>query len=284
MSAGASNPQEARGPERRFDAGTPQWQGGPSEGYPSGMGLPTAPVSARLVNAPELGSGRLPGPSADQTSVASMTGVSVGSTGGPVLRKKLFDQNVSDWASRYRKHKQSLDQCTRDCELLRTEVVKYQAEVDERAQKTAELEDRFQSQTVVKFADIKSSVEVAAQRKQQLALEVGEARKLKAQLAKECKLLKADYERKHSELARGAEMRDKLEQQLVMYTQQLNQVSSERQRLEKELELVQHNLRQHTELADEVHGEIERTCGGMKTSVQHHMGSLRLQENLEEDE
>jgi len=236
-------------------------------------------MSARLVNTP------LAGEMPEQSSVASMTGMSVGSTsGGPVLRKKLFDQNVSDWASRYRKHKQSLDQLTRDCELLRTDVAKHQTEVDERAQKTAELEDKFHGQTMVKFTDMKAAVEAAGQRKQQLSLEVGEARKLKAQLTKECKLLKADYERKHSELARGAEMRDRLEQQLVMYTQQLNQVSGERQRLEKELELVQHNLRQHTELADEAHSEIERTCGGMKASVQHHMAtSLRLQEPLDDD-
>ncbi|CAE7721557.1 sti1 [Symbiodinium microadriaticum] len=165
----------------------------------------------------------------EQSSVASMTGISVGSTsGGPVLRKKLFDQNVSDWASRYRKHKQSLDQLTRDCELLRTDVAKHQTEVDERAQKTAELEDKFHGQTMLKFTDIKAAVEAAGQRKQQLGLEVGEARKLKAQLTKECKLLKADYERKHSELARGAEMRDRLEQQLVMYTQQLNQPGASR--------------------------------------------------------
>jgi len=216
---------------------------------------------------------RLPDPG-EQASLSA----SVSSTGGPVLRKKLFDQNVSDWASRYRKHKQGLDQVTRDCDLLRSEVSKHQAEVNEQAQKLADLEDKHENHTLAKFAEAKSALEVAGQRKQQLALEVGEARKMKAQLAKECKLLKADYERKHSELARGAEMRDRLEQQLMSYTQQLNQVSSERQRLEKELELVQHNLRQHTELADEAHSEIERTCGGIKDSVQHHMAtSLRLQ-------
>ena len=201
-----------------------------------------------------------------------------------MLRKKLFDQNVSDWASRYRKHKQSLDQITRDCDVLRSEVSKHQAEVNDRAQKMADLEDKYENQTLTKFAEIKAALELAGQRKQQFALEVGEARKLKTQLGKECKLLKADYERKHSELARGAETRDRLEQQLMSYTQQLNQVTSERQRLEKELELVQHNLRQHTELADEAHSEIERTCGGIKDSVQHHMAtSLRLQP-LEQDE
>ena len=35
-----------------------------------------------------------------------------------------------------------------------------------------------------------------------------------------------DPRRKHSELARGAEMRDRLEQQLMSYTQQLNQAGS----------------------------------------------------------
>lgn len=251
--------------------------GYPNAGYPTaqptGTSAYAAPVSARLVNAPMPSGERLPDP-VEQASLSA----SVSSTGGPVLRKKLFDQNVSDWASRYRKHKQGLDQVTRDCDLLRSEVSKQQAEVNEQAQKLVELEDKHENHTLAKFAEAKSALEVAGQRKQQLALEVGEARKMKAQLAKECKLLKADYERKHSELARGAEMRDRLEQQLMSYTQQLNQVSSERQRLEKELELVQHNLRQHTELADEAHSEIERTCGGIKDSVQHHMAtSLRLQ-------
>jgi len=264
----ASNPQEA-GDRRAFG-------GYPNAGYPqsghSGA-APIAPVSARLVNAPLPGE-RLPDPVEQSSLSASVSST----TGGPVLRKKLFDQNVSDWASRYRKHKQSLDQVTRDCDLLRSEVSKQQMEVNDRAQKLADLEDKHEHHTLAKFTETKSALEVAGQRKQQLALEVGEARKMKAQLTKECKLLKADYERKHSELARGAEMRDRLEQQLMSYTQQLNQVSSERQRLEKELELVQHNLRQHTELADEAHSEIERTCGGIKDSVQHHMAtSLRIQ-------
>ncbi|CAE7623040.1 sti1 [Symbiodinium sp. CCMP2592] len=85
----------------------------------------------------------------------------------------------------------------RDCELLRTDVAKHQTEVDERAQKTAELEDKFHGQTMLKFTDMKAAVEAVApsaillhcvaesgqaagQRKQQLGLEVGEARKLKA--------------------------------------------------------------------------------------------------------
>ena len=47
---------------------------------------------------------------------------------------------------------------------------------------------------MARFVESKASLELAYQRKQQLALKVGEARKLKAALAKECKLLKADYE------------------------------------------------------------------------------------------
>ncbi|CAL1162633.1 unnamed protein product [Cladocopium goreaui] len=203
--------------------------GYPNAGYPTAQPLSTAagtsayaaPVSARLVNAPMPSGERLPDPG-EQASLSA----SVSSTGGPVLRKRLFDQNVSDWASRYRKHKQGLDQVTRDCDLLRSEVSKHQVEVNEQAQKLADLEDKHENHTLAKFAEAKSALEVAGQRKQQLALEVGEARKMKAQLAKECKLLKADYERKHSELARGAEMRDRLEQQLMSYTQQLNQAGS----------------------------------------------------------
>lgn len=53
-------------------------------------------------------------------------------------------------------------------------------------------------------------------------------------------------------------------------------MGGERQRLEKELELVQHNLRQHTELADEAHSEIERTCGGIKELEKEALLTLRL--------
>lgn len=199
---------------------------------------------------------------------------------GPVLRKKLFDQNVADWASRYRKNKQTLDSMTRDCELLKAEVAKQQAEVDEKAEKYQAMEDRFNA-VMAKYGETKAALEVASQQKLQLTAELSENRKVKAQLSKEKKILTADYERKHAELARGAETRDRLEAQLGMFTQQYTQTSGERQRLERELDLVQHNLRQHTELADEAHNEMERCCHGIKDSVDNHMAPLvRLEQSL----
>eukprot|EP00933_Yihiella_yeosuensis_P083060 TRINITY_DN97154_c0_g1_i1.p1 TRINITY_DN97154_c0_g1~~TRINITY_DN97154_c0_g1_i1.p1 ORF type:complete len:282 (+),score=51.96 TRINITY_DN97154_c0_g1_i1:148-993(+) len=200
---------------------------------------------------------------------------------GPVLRKKLFDQNVSDWSSRYRKNKQSLDNLTRDCELLHLEVSKQQATVDSQAASFAQLEDRFQNEAMRKYTETKTALEVASQTKAQIQHEMSENRKLKAQLTRERKTVNADYERKHAELARGAEKRDQLEVQLGMLSQQLQAVQGERERMTRELDIVQHNLRQHTELADEAHHEMERTCYGIKDSVDNKMyPSLRLEASL----
>jgi len=216
-----------------------------------------------------------------ERSVSSSAGPgSVTPASGPVLRKKLFDQNVADWASRYRKNKQTLDNMTRDCELLKAEVAKQQVEVDEKAEKYQVMEDHFNEQ-MVKFGETKAALEAAHQQKLQLNAELSENRKVKVQLSKEKKILTADYERKHAELARGAETRDRLEGQLGMFTQQYTQASGERQRLERELDLVQHNLRQHTELADEAHHEMERCCYGIKDSVDNHMApSMRLEQSV----
>jgi len=81
---------------------------------------------------------------------------------------------------------------------------------------------------------------------------------------REKKFLTADYERKHSELMRTAETRDKLDSQLGQLAAQLGQVSAERRRMERELDFVQHSLRANTELADEVNNEIEHVFRSVK--------------------
>ena len=43
-----------------------------------------------------------------------------------LLRKKLYDQNLSDWSARYRKNKQGLDNLIKDCDALRADVAKHQ--------------------------------------------------------------------------------------------------------------------------------------------------------------
>lgn len=194
-------------------------------------------------------------------------GSSTGPTSGPVLRKKLFDQSVADWSSRYKKNTQILETLTRDCDTLRVEASKHQLVVDNQAETFRQLEERFTNDAIPKLMESKASLEVAAQQKQHLLAEQSESRKVKAHLAKEKRIMIGDIERRQAELARLAELRERLEAQLYSFEVQLTQVVGERERIDKELDLVQHNLRQHTELADEAHQELERTCVGIKDSV-----------------
>jgi len=198
---------------------------------------------------------------------------SLGGQGG-VLRKKLYDQNLSDWSARYRKNKQNLDCLARDCELLRGDVARQQQEADERAEAFNSLEDKFANEVMVKYTDTKNAYDLAMQQKNVLQVQLSENRKHKTQLAREKKLLSADYERKHSELMRMAEQRDKLDSQLAQLTHQLGHLTSDRRRMERELDHVQHNLRANTELADEVNCEIEHVFDGIKDSMDMHMAPM----------
>lgn len=188
-----------------------------------------------------------------------------------MLRKKLYDQNLSDWTARYRKNKQNLDNLGKDCELLRTDIAKHQQEVDEREQGFKSLEDKFSHEIVEKFHETKTAYENATNQKSMLGAQLSENRKTKSTLTREKKLLTADYERKHAEMMRMAEVRDKLQMQLNQVSQQLGQLSTDRRRMERELDQVQHNLRANTELADEVHNEIEHVFDGIKDSMDLHM-------------
>jgi len=190
---------------------------------------------------------------------------------GGILRKKLYDQNLSDWSARYRKNKQNLDTLVKDCELLRGDVGKAQREVDERAEGYKQLEDNFENVIFAKFQDTKAAYEAAMQMKQDLAMQISENRKAKGQLTRERKMLTNDYERKHAELMRMAEGHDKLDGQLCHLTQQLGQLTSDRRRMERELDEVQHNLRANTELADEVTSEISHVQNGITDSMALHM-------------
>merc|ERR1719401_320159 len=87
---------------------------------------------------------------------------------GPVLRRKLYDQNLSDWSARYRKNRQNLDSLARDCEQLRGEVAKHQQEVDERAERHQQLEERYANEVLVRFNDAKANVEMMMQQKHML--------------------------------------------------------------------------------------------------------------------
>lgn len=197
-----------------------------------------------------------------------------------MVRRRLYDQNLSDWSARVRKNKQNLDCLARDCEQLRAEAAKNQQEVDERVEALRQLEDRYANEVLVKFNDAKGNFDAATQQKQTLAVQLSEYRKLKAQLTKDRKLLQNDFERKHAEQHRTAEVRDKLEAQIEQLAQHLAQLSSERRRMERELDTVQNNLRAHTDLADEVHSEIEHVCDGIKDSIDLTSASTRAEVSI----
>jgi len=190
---------------------------------------------------------------------------------GGILRKKLYDQNLSDWSARYRKNKQNLDALVKDCDLLRLDVGKNQREVDERAEGYKQLEDQYENVVLAKFQETKAAYEAAVQQKSMLTVQISENRKNKSHLTRERKMLTNDYERKHAELMRMAEVHDKLDGQLAHLTQQLAQLTSDRRRMERELDEVQHNLRANTELADEVNCEISYVQDGIKDSMDLHM-------------
>lgn len=188
-----------------------------------------------------------------------------------VLRKKLYGQNLADWTARYRKNKQNLDSLAKDCDALRAEVSKSQQEVDERADGLRQLEERFANDILARHNDTKSQYALATQQKEALQAQLSENRKQKAQLQREKKTLSADYERKLAELIGMAEARDRFEMQFSQLQQQLQQMGQDRKKMERELDLVQHNLRANTELADEVHSEIEHVFDGIKDSMGMHM-------------
>lgn len=243
---------------------------------PVGIGGIVPPHSARIVRA---GTSPLEAVAPERSdNVACSLGYQLGgssvTTGsGPLLRRRLYDQNLSDWSARHRKNRQHLDHLAKDCELLKVEIAKQQQEVDDRAESLKQLDERYADEVLVKFNEAKANLEMMTQQKNMLAVQLSENRKHKAQLAKERKLLMADFERKHSELLKTAESRDKLESQLQQLSQHLAQLSGERRRMERELDAVQNNLRANTELADEVHHEIEHVCDGIKDSMDVHVMS-----------
>eukprot|EP00928_Gymnodinium_smaydae_P070573 TRINITY_DN54380_c0_g1_i1.p1 TRINITY_DN54380_c0_g1~~TRINITY_DN54380_c0_g1_i1.p1 ORF type:complete len:307 (+),score=67.06 TRINITY_DN54380_c0_g1_i1:86-1006(+) len=257
-----------------------------SGGYPALIQDPALgmPVGAR--GTPQMSRARNPevasigGNSADEFGGIAGgygSGRASGSTSGAdggILRKKLYDQNLSDWTARYRKNKVHLDNVLRDCDQLRNEVARQQQEVDERDDYLRNLEDRFQNDICAKYNDAKGQYLLAAQHKGMLAQQLAESRKHKQALQREKKQLQADFDRKHAELMRKTEVRDKLGQQLDGSIQQLGHLSRDRQRIERELDEVNQNLKAHSELADEVNQEIGHVQEGIKDSVELHMAGV----------
>lgn len=203
-----------------------------------------------------------------------------GAFGAGVLRKKLYDQNLSDWSARYRKNKANLDQTAKDCEALRRDVAKQQQEVDDLTESCRQLEDRSNNEILVKLKQVKGDYEYAMQQKGVLTVQVSENRKTKQQLLREKKSLAADTERKTTELVRMTEVHDKLSSQLAQATHQLHNLQDDRRRFERELDEVQHMLRANTEMADEVGAHISEVQGGISYSMENHMdAATRLRDS-----
>merc|ERR1719254_435119 len=121
---------------------------------------------------------------------------------GGILRKKLYDQNLSDWSARYRKNKQNLDALNKDCDNLRIEVSRTQREVDDKENEYKRLEEQYENQVLSKYQDMKAAYEAAMQQKGILQVQISENRKIKSQFAREKKMLTNDLERKQAELLR----------------------------------------------------------------------------------
>lgn len=141
-------------------------------------------------NPNEAGSLPRPPRSSEHGSMASLdSGQLDGAFGAGVLRKRLYDQNLSDWSARYRKNKAHLDQTTKDCEALRRDVAKQQQEVDDLTEGCRQLEDRNVNEIDVKMKQVKADYEYAMQQKGILSVQVSENRKTKQQLHREKKNL-----------------------------------------------------------------------------------------------
>jgi len=184
-----------------------------------------------------------------------------------VLMRRVYDQNLSDWSSRYKKNKASLDLMNKECEQLRTMVAKHQSEVDMMEQAHENLDRQYNNETLVRLRNVKEGYDEAQQAKGMLSLQLAEQRKLRTQLQRERKVLSADYNRKHAELTRMIEQRDRLEETLAQQSSHLGQLATDRRRMERELDSVQQNLRQNTDVVDEVTHDMSNVKEGIKDSV-----------------
>eukprot|EP00927_Polykrikos_kofoidii_P059359 TRINITY_DN54522_c0_g1_i1.p1 TRINITY_DN54522_c0_g1~~TRINITY_DN54522_c0_g1_i1.p1 ORF type:complete len:273 (+),score=59.59 TRINITY_DN54522_c0_g1_i1:120-938(+) len=229
-------------------------------------GYPESPGHGPRVRSPEAGANLVAKYDHHDAPPATPNRPTPGADGG-VLRKKLYDQSLSDWTARYRKNKGNLESLARDCEGLRNDVSRQQQEVDERSDALRNLEEQFQNDFFAKHQEIKANYEMAMQQKGMLTVQISENRKHKQQVSREKKMLTADFERKHAELMRMTEVHDKLTAQLDHCTGQLGQLNRDRHRMERELDEVNHNLKAHSELADEVNTEISHVKDGIRDSM-----------------
>jgi chromosome segregation ATPase len=193
---------------------------------------------------------------------------------GGVLRKKLYDKNLADWSAKYRKNKQILDALCKDCDSLRVEVSRTQRAVDERILEHKRLDDQLQASIFMKFRDVETAYKNAKEERERLQMQLSQNRADKGKLTKDKKILKNDHERKQAEYMRMVEVHDKLENQQSAAMAQLQQLTLDRRRMERDLEEVNHDLRAKTDEADEVTSQIYHVQDGIKDSMDLHMAPM----------
>mmetsp|Transcript_47995 Transcript_47995/g.88338 ORF Transcript_47995/g.88338 Transcript_47995/m.88338 type:complete len:256 (-) Transcript_47995:136-903(-) len=200
--------------------------------------------------------------SSDRPSIRPETGV---------LTRRVYDQHLTDWSARYKKNKGALEIVGKECDQLRQQVAKLQAEVNLLEQNYADLAQQHSDEVVVRHEAAKEDLAEAQLSKTVVTQQLVEQRRFKAQLLKEHRLLNGDYNRKHDELATKVEEHDRIEEALQNQAAHLVQISNDRGRMERELASVHQNLRQNADVADEVNHDISDVLGGIKDSVKSYM-------------
>lgn len=191
------------------------------------------------------------------------------------LNHKVFDKNVSNWASKVRVTKIQVDGVSKDVEALKGEVKQAQAEVDLLAVELQKMESRFLNELLLRVHEVKASYEGSAKQKVVIEKQLSTERKSKTRMEREKKMLASDYKRRHSELLRTIESHEKLEVQVAHLTQSLGQIGEERRKGERELQESRQFIRKEIDLAEEVNHKMADTLTGMHDAVDHMSHSPR---------
>lgn len=203
------------------------------------------------------------------SSSASSLAVPGGNSGRS--QNRFMDESLANWSARFRKNKQTLLGLLKENDHLKLEAVKLQEEVDIRTARVKEVEEEMHAAALAKASEVHNELKRVTKHFAEVQLQLVEHRKQKADLSRDKKNLTADFQRKHAEVVRSTEVQDRLRAQLDVLTQHLSMVVTERRRSEREVDAVQHNVRQNTELADEAAFNIQQSRGVIKDTVHSHM-------------
>jgi len=184
----------------------------------------------------------------------------------PLWKRRLYDQRLTDWASKCRRSRLDTESACNDIAQLRIEVARQQQEVDDSAEMLAFLESSS-VEVAAKFHKTMGDFEMMTQQRDTLAMQMAVGRKERARLSKEFKLLTADFDRRHKERCKMAEVRDQLDAQLSHLVEKHAFLSDERQKFELELTAASDSLLMETELAEQVHDHLADFSDGVRDSM-----------------